>query len=395
MQPSMRAMLLGDSNDVLDEQQRPVGEVRASAPVRGNCKAVYAMCPYAGSRHRATRLMNLSALDQLTGVWPQPLGVLAQVRRLHGLRPGTPPPLLDLCRVGFTTLCLPAHMAYRSAPRTIPARIAATHKMTQGLFGLCKNLLIDSVARGQDYRNTVVNVGELYRFAESSGILLSRTGIEACAAPPEMIGAALRLLALGACNDGAGDADAPPAAISHEDGEQLLAYSAAVADMTIWTTVAAIALRAVMERVIDSAADPGGCADYLLSGFSDPVVGLVLDLHDDIRHQYGLGAIALCSDGATASALRRVLERPVLAAASAPNPAPLWRDMALGIEDQLMRIFERLQRRVLAALGRPPLPPPTLAATVGDAFGHLPSHYLGGTGVAVQRGDPLPVDEHV
>lgn len=383
MEHALRAVLLGDCNDILDEEGRPIGEIRASEAVRSRSRTAYALCPYRGSRQRATRLMNVSALDQLIRVWPQPLGVLAEVRRLHGLQPGVPAPLLQLCRTGFTALCLPAYLSYRSAPSTIGAPVAATHKMTQGLFGLCKNLLLERVARGEDYRTAVATVGELYRFAEQSAILLSRTGIEACAAPPELIGAALRLLALGT-----GDAAvaALPAQLSSGEGGQLLAYGAAVADMTIWTTVAAIALRVVVERVSGAASglpvdpcaaafsDPALLDDYRLSGFTDPVVGPVLGLHDAIRHHYGLGAIALCSDGAAAAQLLDVLARTAMPATAAP--ATSWRDTARDIENRLLAVFDDLQRRALAALDRPALPPASLAATVADAFGYLPSHYL-------------------
>lgn len=380
---ALRAVLLGDANDLLDEEGRPVGEIRASETVRSRSRTAYALCPYRGSRQRATRLMNVSALNQLNSVWPQPLGVLSQVRRLHGLRPGAPAPLLQLCRAGFTALCLPAYLSYRSAPRTISSCIAASHKMTQGLFGLCKNLLLERVAQGEDYRTAVATVGELYRFAEQSGILLSRTGIEACAAPPELIGAALRLLVLGACDESVA---ALPAQLSSGEGAQLLAYGAAVADMTIWVTVAAIALRTVVERVSDAAsglsldpcfaafAEPALLADYRLSGFTDPVIGPVLDLHGAICHHYGLGAIALCSDEAAAARLLDVLART--AAPAAAVPATSWRDTARDIEDQLLLVFDGLQRRALAALDRPALPPASLAATTADAFGHLPSHYF-------------------
>ncbi|MDC8758412.1 hypothetical protein [Janthinobacterium fluminis] len=383
----MRAIILGDSNDLPDEEGRPVGEVRASEPVRKARPTLYAICPYRGSRQRSVRMMNVSALRQLTSVWPQPLAILSQVRRMHGIQPGAPPPLLTLCRIGFTALCLPAYLAYRSAPCAIPVSIAATHKMCQGLFGLCKNLLIDRVSRGENFRETVANVGDLYRFAEHSGILLSRTGIEACAAPPAMISEALRLLVLGTLHD---EEEHASAGAWHGDGEPLLAYSAAVADMTIWTTVSAIALRSAMERVIAARAELAGhtgvaCEDapapagYLLSGLNDAVIGPVLAMPDDIRHHYALGAIALCSTHAAGAGLRALLDRcgpaDLTLPPAAQDRAACLMDTALGIENDALRVFDYLQQRVMAALGRPALPFSSLATTVSETFGHLPSHY--------------------
>lgn len=53
-----RRVLLADVNDLLDEDGRPIGEIRASEAVRRTVRSAYVLCPYAGSRSRTPRLMN-------------------------------------------------------------------------------------------------------------------------------------------------------------------------------------------------------------------------------------------------------------------------------------------------------------------------------------------------
>jgi hypothetical protein len=202
-----------------------------------------------------------------------------------------------------------------------------------------------------------------------------------------MIGMALRLLVLG--ESGAGEAQALPAETWGEEDSRLLSYSAAVTDMSIWTCVAAIILRSLMERAHDDAVP----AAYLHSGFTDPVIAPVLGLDGEIRHAYALGAIAICSHDATRAALRRMLDLTL----SLPVPAQVWswNDSVASIENEVLLIFNRLQARVLTALGLPALPPASLAATVTETFGHLPSHYLAPPGACVRRGNQPPPERHV
>lgn len=383
--------MLGDCNDILDDDGRPLGEIRASEAVRKNVETRYTMCPYLGSRHRSVRLMNASALDQLASVWPQPLGVLDAVRRLHGVAPNTAPPLIELCRIAFTALCLPAYLTYQSTPRPVPVHVAATHKMTQGLFGLCKNLLIERVSQGEDYRNVTAGVGDLYRFAEQRDALLSRTGIEACAAPPAMIGEALNTLVVGRSHEG--DASPPWPMPAAATDTHLLEYSAAVANMIIWTTVTAITLHSAMEHLQAAlTADPeeGGSslknsrnpiAHYNVSGFNDVVVAPILNMPEDIRNQYALGASALCTDEKSGSQMRELVRQSIPYAHFVYSPfnqcAPdFWANRALETENEALVIFNHLQKRVLAALDRPEIPFESSASTVSDAFGKLPSQSL-------------------
>jgi hypothetical protein len=386
MTASLRAIMLGDCNNVLDVEGRPIGEIRASDTSRMACTTLYAMCPYAGSRRRSVRLLNVSALDQLARAWPQPLGILHASRQLHGVPLGETPALIDLCQICLTVLCLPAYLTYRAHPHPVAPHVAAAHKMCQGLFGLCKNLLLEKVGKGEDFREATADLSQLYHFAEQSGALLSRTGIEACAAPPSFIGQALRMLTEGRYpND---TEPLPPLPATEAEQTSLRAYSLAVTHMHVWVTVVAISLRASMDHVTQCATARSDRLDWLLTnlsdypqtGFNDPTVSAVLDMPPEIRHQYARGAIAVCTDRHIGSGLHRLLDHasgrhhdntPVI------SPAEYWTQHVRTTERDAVQIFDHLQQHVMHILEQPPLPACALVPAINHEFGRLPSHWLG------------------
>jgi hypothetical protein len=302
-----RRVLLADANDLIDEQGRPVGEIRSSEHIRRSVNSAYTMCPYSGSRTRSPYLMNASALEQIVANWPEVLGILKYVRT--ACMPGErgSPPLLALARVAAAALTLPVYLAYRAPNADIvawtPTAVAATHKMTAGLFGVCKNYLLSRVAEGENYASVTASEAALFRYAEDSGALLSRTGIEACAGPPKLMTEALRMLVTGHCDtavrlDMAEQTVGSPA--------RFLAYANATIDLMIWLNVfvpvsreSVVSIRSSLERwclerspeLVARSCDAAD--EYSRIGIFDPTLKGLLALPTEACTEYAIGAASL------------------------------------------------------------------------------------------------------
>ncbi len=302
-----RRVLLADVNDLLDEDGRPIGEIRASESVRRNVRTAYVLCPYSGSRSRALRLMNSSALDQVLSNWPSVLGLLEYVRTGCISESSHPSPLIELARTAAVALAVPAYLLYREPCRlpslSIPSSVAAAHKMCAGLFGICKNRLLSQVAQGSKYEEVTESTASLYRYAEESGALLSRTGVEACAGPPHLMIEALDLLVVGNCRS---KTDIRVAENLVGDRELLLKYAYAVIDLTLWLNVFAIYCQDAVANLhlriekLSSVYDPelvnqthSAAKDYKLKGFSDPTLSGLFQFPEVVRSQYATGAASL------------------------------------------------------------------------------------------------------
>lgn len=410
-----RRVLLADVNDVLDEQGRPIGEIRASESVRREIKSEYVLCPYSGSRSHTPHLMNVSALDQVTSNWPSVLGILqyvrkAYVRKAYVADSASELPLIELARIAAAVLSVPAYVLYSepcSLPsRSVPAPFAAAHKMCAGLFGLCKNRLLSEVAAGKPYEEVTESAHSLYRFAEESAALLSRTGIEACAGPPVLMNDALSLLVAGSCRS-AIDTGLAESLINSQ--ESLIEYAAAVIDLTLWLNVFVVTFQDAVAEICSRIEKLSGSCDnelikraisdardYKHDGFSDATVAGVFQFPQGVRTEYAQGATVLFSD-------RR--HRKIQELLKADSTLPMDREVDSGtrslihslekkmntrsaefvaagihkaiiLENEAVCIFFDLQTRLHRALNWPAVSRDEASATLASVFGLLPGAYV-------------------
>jgi hypothetical protein len=197
-----RSMLMGEVNDLIDEDERPIGEIRSNASVRANVITEYRACRYSGSRGQSGLLINFSALKQAIRSWPRVLGTVEYVRTAYLDRyPTDELSLLELARVSGVGLLLPAYIIFREPSRVtagqVPVFVSVTHKLLAGVFSLTKNLLLCQVAMGNPYDKVLADANTLYDFAELSGMLVGKTGTEVCAGTPGMIDEILSILVRG------------------------------------------------------------------------------------------------------------------------------------------------------------------------------------------------------
>ena len=410
MKHDYRSVLLADVNDLLDEDGRPIGEIRAGESVRHSVKTVYAMCPYSGSRSRAPHLINSSAVDQVISNWTKILGILEYVRMGCIAESSHSPALIELARTSAVALAVPAYLLYSDPCRlpsgSIPVFIAAAHKMSAGLFGLCKNRLLSQVALGNKYKEVTDSSATLYRYAEESGALLSRTGLEACAGPPSLIVEALELLADGSCRS---KRDVQVAEKLLGNRELLLNYSNAVIDITLWLNIFAICcqnavanLHSRIERVnslfdsefIDRA--DSAVNVYRIEGFSDPTISGIFQFTEAVQMQYAIGSANLLyypDPDQVSAMLRSEVQDTLYGGVDSFTQSFITsmqnrisnedsRSLAEGIfrarvlECEGSQIFFDLQSKLHKALNWTPPSPNDTSRTLTSVFGALPSDYI-------------------
>ena len=242
----------------------------------------------------------------MTAVWPSILGLLKLVRDACNLTNEAVPTLLDITRAAAVALATPAYIAFYRyngvETRSIPSFVAAMHKMSAGLFGVCKNCLLARVAQGDVAASVTETSASLYRYAEQSGTLLSRTGVEACAGPPALIRDALRVLVHG---DDRVLLDMRPAEVIVRSPERLVKYGDAVIDMTILVNIfgaCAGALVSMLHNIFRSMGDNAfqlaepeslAMAYFGDKGFTNSTLSVICSMPDAVRLEYAHGAASL------------------------------------------------------------------------------------------------------
>ena len=235
--PEYVALLEGDVEDSFDTDGRPVGEVRASPPVRAAVATTYVECPFSGSRHRV-RPMNVSALEQMQRTWPQILGATAVVRELWLERfPAERPDALQLLRLSQVNVLLASYFPVRTGKplpdQRLPVPVAAIHKINTGLVSACHVMVMQALATRGELPNEPISPKTLYRFVEQQGLLIGPTKTEVCAGPAAMIMEMFELLLDGRTR-AAVDRN-PILDLLGDDGPGFVSYAAAAIDLTVAT----------------------------------------------------------------------------------------------------------------------------------------------------------------
>lgn len=181
-----------DLNDMLDDEGRPVSERRADATARSGVEMEMRECPYAGIRNG--RLMNVSALTQISNHYNPVMAEIAAFRRQAGGDAATWP---DILAVVLDQLARPAILLLkqRDARRAVPAQAAVGHKLAAGFFGVMRTLH-ERLVRGADLPVTAeVFLG----LVDETRALVGAS--EVCAGSPQMIRKATTILVEGGADN--------------------------------------------------------------------------------------------------------------------------------------------------------------------------------------------------
>lgn len=166
-----------DLNDMLDEEGRPISERRADAVVRAGVEMEMRECPFGGIRKG--RLMNVSALAQITRYFNDALAEMSAFRREVGADATWDDMLV--CIVDLLSQPAIHLLREHSASGPVPARMAVCHKLAAGFFGVLRGLH-ERLASGAALPLTV---DRLLQVVEEMGALVGAS--EACAGSPAMI----------------------------------------------------------------------------------------------------------------------------------------------------------------------------------------------------------------
>jgi hypothetical protein len=167
-----------DLNDMLDDEGRPISERRADATVRAGVEMDMRECPYSGIRHG--RLMNMSALAQISHHYNPVMAEVAAFRRQVGGDDATWP---DILAAVLDQLARPAiHLLQqRDARGSIPAQAAVGHKLAAGFFGVMRTLH-ERLALGADIP---VSADAFLQMVDETRALVGAS--EVCAGSPLMV----------------------------------------------------------------------------------------------------------------------------------------------------------------------------------------------------------------
>lgn len=180
-----------------DDEGRPLREGRTPAEYLAAGEIEYRACPYAGSRQRSGRPMNVSALRQTSAHWDEIIEALGLLRTAYAAARGSyGPDVMDLWRVSQLGSALPWYFVLGGAP--LPAYAAALSKATLGTGILAQRLILKMLAEA--WAPPPFTAPVLAGLAEATGTLVGDA--EVCSAPDRMIARFLETLIDGAPGGG-------------------------------------------------------------------------------------------------------------------------------------------------------------------------------------------------
>lgn len=185
--------VIGDLNDMLDDEGRPISERRADAAARVGVEMEMRKCPFDGIRN--DKWMNVSALAQITSYYKPVLAEMAAFRRQSEK---TNPTWDDILAGVLDLLAGPAIylLQKRNPPGKVPAQVAVGHKLAAGMFGVLRSLH-EQLALGN---KLPVNVDSFLNLVDETDALVG-AAMEACAGSPPMIRKASVALLEGGAED--------------------------------------------------------------------------------------------------------------------------------------------------------------------------------------------------
>lgn len=199
---AFRELLHNRTKNLRDVEGRPLKEQLGSLEISiEQYGTEFVSCPYAGSRFRHERPMNVSALKQITSHWPEVTGGLIEVFREYRKRvPGDAPlSSFDLWRLVNTGILFPTFCAMRAdgpyRDHQLPVWVAGCYKVLIGIHTAVRQLMMERVMLGEGQPDPLPTAEEMLEFLEKTlGLIGPR---EVCAGPPNLILRSLRVVLTG------------------------------------------------------------------------------------------------------------------------------------------------------------------------------------------------------
>jgi hypothetical protein len=199
---------------MLDTDDRQVGEANVfPRALRLQRPTDWTLCTYSGTRHRADKPMNTTALRAMRAHWPAMIATLAAVRAACLQRFGLGHDAQDLTlgqieRLCIAVLSLPTWAALRPGTRVpngqLDPVLSSLFRVTDGLRLVVHQMMMISVAEPALPPTAVVPTHEILDYAERTLSFHSETGV--CAGPRLMVEDFLAVLVDGRSSRLGGDA---------------------------------------------------------------------------------------------------------------------------------------------------------------------------------------------
>jgi hypothetical protein len=189
-----------------DTEGRPLREQMAHFPDEP-IHTEFKRCPYPGTRHQHEKLMNVSALRQITDNWPAVMGAIGRIHMECRDRISGPLSVFDLWRIVNTGIMFPSFVALRAknpyGDTELPVWIAGVYKVLIGIHTTVRPLMLQNLlANGQNA--PLPTAQSMYDYVESIQGLIGAK--EVCAGPPALILRSLRVVLDGGPDESADDA---------------------------------------------------------------------------------------------------------------------------------------------------------------------------------------------
>jgi hypothetical protein len=187
-----------------DTDGRPLGEVKAPAPLVAAVPAELVACDYADARFECPLPMNVSALLQINDHWHHILGTIHSIRAAFIARTGrTPLTLLDLWRIAHAAVSTASFRCLeRGIAHAIPVADAALFKASAGIKYALRHAEVTRLG-GRDAVGAYPSAASLWAYVEGEGLLIGSAQV--CAGPEMMIRDLLDVLVNGAGSTASGE----------------------------------------------------------------------------------------------------------------------------------------------------------------------------------------------
>lgn len=175
----------------LDRDGRQVGEANVfPRALRLDIPTEWKTCPYSGTRYRADRPMNSTALKAMRAHWAEMMAALSVIRTAFLTRypaAGTAPTLADIERLSALVLAVPTYaiVAGKVPEGTLHPALSSLIRVTDGLRMATHQMMFVPIGEDALPPAAVVSVDDILDYVERNYSFHSETGV--CAGPPNMV----------------------------------------------------------------------------------------------------------------------------------------------------------------------------------------------------------------
>lgn len=180
-----------------DAENRLLGENKVPFEFHTDVPMELVECPYAGSRHKHFKPMNVSALKQINSHWSEILNGFCCLRSfLLSQKTENKITVLDLYKLSIAGYLMPSFLFYRAKDSFVdgelPAFVATIYKASLGLVNAVQVMLTKRLVLGRYSEQMQVDAEAFYLFAENEKLFIGPW--EVCAGTPNQIKELLKVI---------------------------------------------------------------------------------------------------------------------------------------------------------------------------------------------------------